>query len=298
MKKYIRSSRYIRASFSPSMPDWLSQYLGGRKGKKYTDTIARKLGIKLDTAEFSDHDATGSSQPFYLIETDGFNDVYIPSINDNDQGTFNGRFRKYGTLGKSTLNDRIIDVVYVDMSNRDNLDFGDHYEDPRYNYDGGSSSYGRFGKHGRYAGQYQLGSGGWTSGGDSWYEGRDKSGYKIPKPEEKIRDFYERFTGKMSEKIDSLYEEIVELQQDIFSPERINDPNTGSDYGNAMYRLHDAIDSYKRLLNLVDRETGGLKDRKYGYGSYGYQSFAEAVDRVRDSIKDAKKDLSSPYYHR
>jgi hypothetical protein len=84
----------------------------------------------------------------------------------------------------------------------------------------------------------------------------------------------------------------MELQQDIFSPERINDPDTGSDYGNAMYRLRDAIEAYKRLLKIIDRETGEFRETDWG-SRYGVDSFANAVNEVRKSIKRAKEYLNS-----
>jgi len=291
MKRYIRSSSYIRASFSPSMPDWLKKGLSGSDwdSKRLKNALLRN-NIKLDTVEFLDQNP-GNAIPVYLIKDDYNQYVYTPGLDITLY--VNGRSRDASKLGKKTLNDLTLDVVYIDRNDPNNFDDDQHYEDPRYITDRYSDGYYRP----YYGGQYKESDGTWSKRGKlgrNERSARDKSGYKVPSPDEKIKDYYERFPEKMTSKIDSLYDDIIELQQDIFSPERINDPNTGSDYGNAMYRLRDAIDSYKKLLKAVDRETGEFKETDWG-SRYGINYFGDAVNEVRNSIKRAKENLASKW---
>lgn len=290
MKRYIKSSQYIRASFSPDIPDWLLKRINKRGWNNLKNSLIDR-GIKLDTVTFSDQD-NGNSMPIYLIESDYGLEVYAPGCNDTESTRINGRNREFGSLGKAALKDRIVDVVYIDRDNPNNFDRtpeSKRYRDPR-------RVYRRNDTHGSYGGQYKRSDGQWSGDGDNWDGHRDKSGYMIPKPEDKIREYYKRVPENMTKKVDSLYDAIMELQQDIFSPERINDPNTGSDYGNAMYRLRDAIDAYKRLLKIIDRETGEFNSTDWG-SKYSVDSFASAVNDVRKSIKTAKEDLNSRWYH-
>lgn len=285
MKRYIKSSQYIRASFSPDIPDWLLQRINRGGWNSLKDSLINR-GIKLDTVTFSDQD-NGNSMPIYLIESDYGLEVYAPGCNDDTSTRINGRWREFGKLGKATLKDRIVDVVYIDRSNPNNFDRtpdSARYKDPRF-------VYRRNDTHGYYGGQHKDRDGQWSKYGDNLDGYRDKSGYVIPKPEDKIREYYKRVPENMTKKVDSLYDSIMELQQDIFSPERINDPDTGSEYGNAMYRFRDAIDAYKRLLKIIDRETGEFKRTEWG-SEYNVNSFADAVNEVRKSIKRAKENLA------
>lgn len=285
MKRYIKSSQYISASFSPDIPDWLLKRINMRGWNNLKNGLIN-IGVKLDTVTFSDHD-NGNSMPIYLIESDYGLEVYAPGCNDSEYTRINGRNRELGSLGKAALKDRIVDVVYIDRNDPNNFDRTSDYKryrDPRF-------VYRRDDKKGYYGGQRKKDNGQWTESGDNWIGYRDKSGYVIPRPEDKIREYYRRVPENMTKKVDSLYDSIMELQQDIFSPERINDPNTGSDYGNAMYRLRDAIDAYKRLLKIIDRETGEFKHNDWG-SEYNVDSFANAVNEVRKSIKYAKENLA------
>lgn len=289
--RYIRSSRYIRASFSPSMPSWLKKELSrsGWDSTRFKDALLRN-NVKLDTVEFLDQDP-GNAIPVYLIQDDYNQHAYTPGCVLTLY--VNGRSRDASKLGKKTLNDLIVDVVFIDRNNPNNFDDDEHYKDPRYITDRDRLGFSNY----YYGGQYKKFDGTWSERGQlgrNELSSRDKSGYKVPSPEEKIKDYYMRFPEKMTSKIDSLYDDIIELQQDIFSPERINDPNTGSDYGNAMYRLRDAIDAYKRLLKIIDRETGEFKDRGWG-SSYKSADFSDAVNEVRNSIKRAKENLVSKW---
>ena len=291
MKRYIRSSSYIRASFSPSMPDWLKRRISGNDwDSKRSKNALLQNNVKLDTVEFLDYDP-GNAIPVYLIQDDYNQYVYTPGC---DLTLYvNGRTRDASKLGKKTLNDLIVDAVFIDRNNPNNFDDDQHYRDPRYVTDRYSGGYSQT----YYGGQYKNSDGTWSERGRlsrNERSSRDNSGYKVPSPDEKIKDYYKRFPEKMTSKIDSLYNDIVELQQDIFSPERINDPDTGSDYGNAIYRLRDAIDAYKKLLKAVDRETGEFKETDWG-SRYGSNYFGDAVNEVRNSIKRAKDNLAGKW---
>lgn len=290
---YIRSSRYIRASLSPSVPNWLREFINNPHSDRY---VLHKLGVKLDTANFSDR-PTGNSLSIYLIEADDEDVLYIPGVNDDDNTfRFNGRRKAIGSLGKRELANRTKDVIYLDRDDPANFDKkpdSARYTDPRYGR-GFPSSHGFH--RGAYGGQTKLNDGRWTESGDGFR--RDKSGYAIPDPEERIKKYYERFPEKMTDKIDSLYEELMELQREIYSQDWISDINS-PDYSSrsyasqgAIYSFKRAVDDYKALLKIIDQETGEFRYNRVMNRKYAADDFATAVDAVRQRIRDVKNILN------
>lgn len=278
MKRYIKSSQYISASFSPSMPDWMKKKLSSRYSR-IRDSLVNGLHLKLDTANFLDH-PTENSVAIHLLEADRELVVYAPGYNDDDGADFNYRWRDFGKLGKKTLKDRTLDTVYIDLDDPSNFDTDqEHYRDPRFEYFHNTN--------GQYAGQYKQKYFGWRD-----YKGsdkRDKSGYLIPNPEDKIRDYYEKFPDKVTDKIDSLYEEIVKLQQEIFTPERIKTKSKKHDsafwgYDSSASNLSDAIVAYQGLLDLVD-DGFDITNKD------DLDQFTDAITIIRREIKRSRDRL-------
>jgi hypothetical protein len=274
MKRYIKSSEYIQASFSPSMPDWMKKKFSSRYSRD-RDSLLNTLHLKLDTANFLDH-PTENSVAIHLLEADNQLVVYAPGYNDNNGADFNGRWRDFGRLGKKTLKDRTLDTVYIDLDDPSNFDTDqEHYRDPRFEY--------YYDTNGQYAGQHKDSYFGWKD-----YKGRekrDKSGYLIPNPEDKIKDYYKKFPDKVTDKLDSIYEELVKLQQEIFAPERIKTKSKRYDskfygYSTSASSLSDAIVAYQELLDLVDR----------GFDA-NFDGFTDAIIQIRRAIKRTRDRL-------
>lgn len=237
-----------------------------------------ELHLKLDTANFLDH-PTENSVAIHLLETDNDLVVYAPGYNDNDSAKFNYQWRDFGKLGKKTLKDRILDTIYIDLDDPSNFDTdNEHYRDPRFEY--------YYDTNGQYAGQYKDDYG-WED-----YLGRgkrDKSGYLIPNPEDRIRDYYEKFPDKVTDKIDSLYENIVKLQQEIFTPERIKTKSSKHNsvfwgYNSSVVHLKDAIVAYQELLDLVDNGFD-VTDKD------NLHKFTDAIIKVRREIERSRDRL-------
>jgi len=280
--------RYIKASFSASIPDWLLKKLGNYG-------IKRKLldkGIALDTAKFLDHDpGTGKVLPVYLLKTDYGNNVYIPTVNDDDSASINGRYRKLGSIAKSKLPGMAVDVYFLDMTDPETMHPPkSRYRDPRYDYN-------RYEKHGSYAGQYQTepylgrdpetdesmyGPKTWTATGRS---NRDKSGYKIPSPEEMISRFYEKYPEKLADKVDNVYQEILDAREQIFAYDfrELGEDRYSSRVSNAYNYLSSAISEYRDMLsNIKDAER---------YSSIGYKMDTYTLKRISNHITSIRKRL-------
>ena len=132
--------RYIRASIDPSAPDWLKKALAGSFGQN----LVKRAQVALDKANFSKEPTGSNTLPIYLLQTDYSNSVYAPGVNDSEEATINGRWRKLGSIAKSKLPQMAIDTVYVDLDDPANkYERRTKYQDPRYEY--------RYSDRGRYA---------------------------------------------------------------------------------------------------------------------------------------------------
>lgn len=281
--------RYIRASFDSSIPAWAKNALSkGNVGDKFV----QQYKVPLSEVQFYE-EKMPNSVPIYLLGTDYGDVVYIPKVNGDQREFFNGRHRTLDSLSKSTLNKLMKDIVWVDTSNK--LANTQGYKDPRYSYD----RYDRKGK-GSYAGQYYSDyNGEWSKMGvrpNNEISSRDKSGYKIPKPEEQLRRYYEKFPDKITQKVDALYDRIIDVRDKVMSPEIIKSPynrDEEMDIGNAIYRMHDAITRYRELLNMLD-DAGNLKqsDHSWSRGNE-LEQFSDAVKNISDSLDSAERGLTS-----
>ena len=233
--------RYIRASLSESMPSWLRSRLSAKRGSweynKFKDSLLKKYRIALDRAEFLDQ-PTSNSLPVYLIRDDYGNAIYAPGINDDSTVTLSGRNRKLGAISKNTLPKYVDDVVYIDLDDPNNtFEKREKYQDPRYSY--------RHNERGKYAGQYMkkkyMGHDehfnsiyedeGWSAKGmtpSNERRARDKSGYKVPSPEEMVAQYYIKFPERVTQKIDRVYNRMQYVKAELMAAD-FNGPNNRED---------------------------------------------------------------------
>lgn len=287
--------RYIRASITTSAPDWLRRELKSSFGKE----LVRKKGIALERAEFLDHEPEEGhvSLPIYLLRDDYGNKIYAPGINDQFEAIINRRTRKLGSIAKSKLPEMAVDVVWLDLDDPVNkAERGTRYQDPRY-------SYYRNDTKGKYAGQYKrreyIGHGeyedaGWSEEGlrpSNESRSRDKSGYKVPTPEDMITRFYSKFPERITQKVDSVYDQIIETRDEIINSDFKSARRYGSNYRNALSRLGEAIDTYRNLLDDIS-ENGTLKEADIYYdGKYAFSHFASKISEIKSDLEDARRYL-------
>jgi len=287
--------RYIRASFDPSMPDWLKSSLSGNMGS----LLKKKYGVALDKAKILYEKPDSSNvMPIYLLQTDYRDVVYIPGVNDDEKRDFNGRYRKLGSLAKSKLKELAGNrVVYIDLNDPNNkVTPREKYEDPRYTYNYGKPEYAGQYKTRRYnsdLGDYE--DTGWSDSGKRGNRERryrDKSGYVIPEPEDLLARYYEKFPNRITEKVDNVYLELRRVRDMIFSDDIISKPKTrdeSSSIRNAMSYFTDAVEKYRTLLSKLDAEgnyVGLGYDRRLA--KMNSESFSNDITRIKDDLKRAE----------
>ena len=293
--------RYIRASMSDSLPSWASRALRGTRG--YNDSLGTKLvrryNIALDKVQALDHEPDGRSLVMYLMpkypdnENMNINFVYIPGVNDDAEMQINGRWRKIGSVAKSKIPGMALDVAWIDLDDPNNTFVSrNKYEDPRYTY--------RYDSKGQYAGQYKRTNynvdtherefAGWSQSGmtpSNESKARDKSGYKVPKPEEMIQRFYTKFPEKITDKIDEVYAQIKDMQSVLLDADFNSPTRYSSKYRNAYTRFGDAVDEYRQLLNSFGKSDGSESK----YDRY-YNSFASQISSIKHNLADAADYLN------
>ena len=296
--------RYIRASLSESMPSWLRSRLSAKRGSweynKFKDSLLKKYRIALDRAEFLDQ-PTSNSLPVYLIRDDYGNAIYAPGINDDSTVTLSGRNRKLGAISKNTLPKYVDDVVYIDLDDPNNtFEKREKYQDPRYSY--------RHNERGKYAGQYMkkkyMGHDehfnsiyedeGWSAKGmtpSNERRARDKSGYKVPSPEEMVAQYYIKFPERVTQKIDRVYNRMQYVKAELMAAD-FNGPNNREDrreFSRAFRWFGDAVDTYRSILDRLD-ESGKLKGRSYD-PDYVYNEFSDSVSNINRTLNEVEKVL-------
>jgi hypothetical protein len=292
--------RYIKSSFDPSIPSWLKKSIDNQRYNKLSDRLVARFGVALSDAQFLDHEEPNST-PIYLINGDYSSAIYVPGVNDDDTIQLNGRSRKLGAISKAKLPSLATDVVWLDLSNK--VQKKDRYQDPRRIYDGAKDN------KGRYAGQYytepwtsydgEEHPGKWSKSGNSGrYSSRtrDKSGYEVPTPESRLERYYETFPEKVTEKVDAIYDRLIAVRDEVLNPELINTPYDRDEemsIGNAIYRLRDAIDEYRRLIAMLDRDTGKLSNVDSWMRESVYKEFSEKISRISNQLDEAEKSLTS-----
>ena len=292
--------RYIHAAFDPSMPDWLQNSL---KSDSYgrnelSRGLREKKNIALDRAQFLDYYTNKmNALPIYLLKVDYGTEVYVPGINDDKTESINGRYRKLGSIAKSKLPDMAVDIAYIDLDDPNNFfEVRDKYRDPRYSYHHNS--------RGEYAGQYRrqnyLGDGkyedaGWSPAGTTprnESRARDKSGYKVPTPESRIAEYYSKFPEKITEKVDRVYDRLIEVRQELhnYDLKSIKGDRRSTEPAEEAYRSFAyAIREYKDLLSLLGEE-GTLLEKSWD-PSYSFKQFSGVISNINDYLDDVERKL-------
>lgn len=279
--------RYIKASLSESTPDWLKKRFARGWYNDFKSNLLKR-GVALDKVTYTDTPTGPNDLPIYLLQVDMGQTVYAPGVNDDASESINGRYRKLGSIAKSKLPDMAIDVVYVNLDDPANkAPSKDRYQDPRYSY--------RYSRKGDYMGQYMMQDWdsethenvdvGWSDRGktpSNETRARDKSGYKVPSPEERISEYYEKYPNKIREKVDSVYEMLLETKKILMDAD-FNRPFDDRFYtdniADAYSEFSRAINAYRKLLSSLDEN----KNRNSIF--YSRSSFGRSVSDIKSQIQ-------------
>lgn len=302
--KHAVAHKKISAAFDPSMPSWLRRDMQARYG-----SIRNRFAniYDLANAKFSDFPVDSNWIPIYLID----GTPYVPGVNDDNSVFINGRQRTLGKIAKSKLADLADDVVYMDPESAQKSQ-KEKYIDPRREYNKGSR------KHGEYAGQtYRKGytsaftgeetPGSWSKSGQ--FTRRDKSGYKVPDPNNMLRDYYAKpgNLGKISNKIADIYDRIIETRNELLSLDISDYKNIGSTsgstgYSNALRRLGDLIRDYnlmyENLPYVLDAKTNPDGSYNTEHDKYmtraSLQEILKYIRSIKSDLDDIDKYLADP----
>lgn len=285
---------YVNASFNnaDTIPDWLKKDKGALKVLNNNGYDLYNLSLKpKKTGKLEDNLVI-----YYIHDPDHYrypDFVWIPGLyNDTHsmRNPRNGDWTDVKYMAKKNLDIRGVLYAVKEDSRKTRRE---RYVDPRYSINDGYSNY----KQPRYMGQYKdKRTNSWSSKGAreiSWDEktARDKSGYKIPKPEDKIATYYSSFaSGNLDRKINDTYEELQDLKEDLFSLdidsyfERNDLPgyySTGdSAYQELFSQFAQAVRKYKSVLRQVD----SLKD-------LSEQNRVGAVKNIISGVKDIESKI-------
>lgn len=313
--------RYIRASFSESIPSWLAE-------DKWAIKALNEKGIDLHNATFSDTRTgkAGDNYTIYLVEGTRFGNsyrpfVWIPGIYNDDQYVeaepeYNYRAQKrmpkskaIKYMAKRDIN--FLETVYVNIdSNRKARK--DRYVDPRHD------------KYGNYAGQRMIPEKTQLNWDTNEYEvvkpahwsekgtlsdehgryvyeepRRDKSGYVIPNPKDRLEKFYNTKEGRdrrvalIRNKLDSTYQELETAQEDVFNA--IVPKGTRNDYRKykSLYDyLDDAVGRYEAALKDFEYiEKSGWEDESDWFSSHSISEALSYLDEVKYYINKIYSNL-------
>ena len=256
---------YVNASFNnaDTIPDWLKKDKSALKVLNNAGYDLYNLSLKpKKTGKLEDNIVI-----YYIHDPDSYrypDFVWIPGLyNDGHsmRNPRNGDWTDVKYIAKKNLDIRgVLYAVKADSRKPEK----EKYVDPRYGINDGYGNH----KQPKYMGQYKR-NGTWSSKGArdvSWDDktARDKSGYKIPKPEDRVAGYYSKGLAddRLRSKIDNLYEELQDLKEDIFSLdvdsyfERNDLPGYYSTGDRAYLEIFgqfaQAVRDYKSMLKQVD----------------------------------------------
>lgn len=291
--------KYIKASFDNWIPDWLRNDKGALKA------LSDK-GFDLKRSTFqTDPTGRGKDYPIYLVGDGRYTFVWIPGVYNDGYYTTDPYDRNYKAvkyIAKKNL--PIKDTVYINKVSGENFkEKKQRYRDPRYQYDRGDP-------HGRYAGQYYMEpskysddtEGRWSTTGlrqGFGYRPRDKSGYVIPNPQERLLDFYGSDAGmqKLLSRIQTVYEDLIDVRSRIFDVDFRSfgkdwegKPDIGSTtYGNMLSRLGSACREYRFALRDIEK----MQAAQAPYDSYRAQEAFKLVQNIERTIQELNKMLET-----
>ena len=320
--------KYVKASFNTgTIPDWL------RKDKSALDALNR-AGIDLANCNFSKErkGKVGDNYIAYLVKgTKDFDSyspfVWIPGLYNDDKyvsfkdwdkrgwdgtsgrytyGAPNSRAVKY--FSKKDLN--FIDTIFINIDDNTKA-HRTHYQDPRYD------------SKGEYAGQYfipdkknqwntetkqwdKFEPAHWSEAGQTTWEGgrygrnqrRDKSGYVIPDPKDRLQKFYNTKEG-MSRRVelirntlDSVYTQLEDVKEVVFNS--ILPRGTRDDY--RQYRiwyeyLDNALGFYENALKILEKlDRDGISESSWS-SPHDISEALSYLKKAQSYINDLKKML-------
>ena len=312
--------QYIRATYDISIPKWLKnknannksalEYLNHRyamsQAKFYKEPQPDSVPIHLLYEVYRKEERRGGD--YWYNEIPEY--VYIPSMSYGHSDVFveygSGKFRSLPNVAKSKLAQHIVDTVYMVAPMRSDANQGRDYVDPRYARNSWEAN-----APWEYAGQTPEYEERWnpethkyesTDRVSSWetQSGRDKSGYKIPNPEDLYAKLYARFPNVIQNRVDNVkaildeyYDKIDNAKSLIFSQYDIRKGKAISMYGRSydtpFYHLHDAIYHYGELYKTFERcinEDGSVDSRKLAdfVNSNGYDGLNHVLRSIDDSL--------------
>lgn len=290
--------RYIKASFDNDIPNWL------RDDKRALSAL-NDAGVDLKNATFNEERVgkVGENFTVYLINGTRYGDsyrpfVWIPGVYNDDQyvtGPSEYSWRAGRSLPKSMAikyiakkDLDIADTVYINKSSNAKQP-RDRYVDPRNfnnNYQSG------------YAGQYYKEPYTNWKGEDipgQWLtrSGRDKSGYEIPNPRQRLQEFYNSKAGvakrynKLKSQIDGIYSQLktVKSRLALMTPKGDDlDQGTYSKLARAYDCFSGAIKSYNDVLDYIKE----YEDLGYE-GSWGASQAVRDLERCQRRIDEINK---------
>ena len=221
--------RYVKASFDNPIPEILMS-------DKYLFTALDEAGYDVKKLKFYTKKPNEVATPVYVLDVSTKSPrhpyvVWIPGVYNDTQeiyDLYSDKYRKIKSIAKKKL--PIVDTFYVDLTGGFKAE-RDHYRDPRYVYNERAgmrtlSTAGSYVKlrqgQGAYGGQEKDLYGRWTSKGaysygENGYK-RDKSGYAIPNPRDRLIKFYTSDEGvqALKQRVQGVYDSLINLRQTIF----------------------------------------------------------------------------------
>jgi len=292
---------YIKAAFDNEIPFWL------RKDKEALRALNRN-GIDLKKAEYSINKTGKAADDFavYCLQPyEGHSKliVWIPGIYNDDEyldDPYDDKYKAIKYISKKNL--PIRDVVYINKKSNAK-EWRDKYRDPRYTYPDN--------RHGRYAGQYytpprtnwrgEETPGEWSETGERvrYGEYRDKSGYIIPDPKDKLLEFYSSDKGytRIKKRLEQVYADLIQLRKDLFDVDFMSfgEYEGSTDYMNMLNRFGDVCRDYRLCIKRL-QEFENLPDTEKQYGRYSIESVFDDLRSMLDDIKRIRKAIESGRY--
>ena len=304
---------YIKAAFDTWVPDWL------KADKEALKAIANK-GIDLKHATFSREKSGKLSDNivvYYLQEkrnsrySPGYtkNIVWIPGTYHDDEyvdDPYDGKSKAIKYISKKNL--PIVDVVYINVNEDTNKKpYRARYQDPRYD------------TYGKYAGQYYTEPSSWTEGGWSkqgrrtssgrWGrdQKRDKSGYAIPNPDERLLKFYGSKEGieRLATMVTQVHDQLVDMKSklfnldfDTFGKDYDGTPSySSSAYQNILHTFGDMTRDYRIVLHQLEQikqisesSEDHMVDTYYARESY------KTLRQIKNRLKQLDTAIEKEYY--
>ena len=299
---------YIKAAFDTWVPDWLKADKGALKA------IADQ-GIDLKHATFSREKSGKLSDNLVVYYLQGpryasgyiKNIVWIPGKYRDDEyvyDPYDGKSKAIKYISKKNL--PIVDVVYINVNEDTNKKpHRARYQDPRYD------------ANGKYAGQYYTDPSSWTTGGWSkqgrstsgrWIQNkRDKSGYVIPNPDERLLKFYGSKEGveRLATMVQQVHDQLVDMKStlfnidfDTFGKDYDGSPNySSSAYQNILHTFGDLTRDYRIVLHELEQiKHDAESSEDYMVDTFYAREAYKTLKQMKSRLKQLDTAIEKEYY--